>query len=136
VRDALVDYSKFFDIMLSQSALFPWIMEDWLSGVLENTYAAHDLRIRQEKGKEPRAQDSRISDTDVGDDDADDILQEYPTTISKRIMKWLRLTFATFRYARDLSKQTEFKLADFRIVETKVPDQEMKDWRDTIKTIY
>lgn len=51
-------------------------------------------------------------------------------------MKWLRNAFATYTYVKDLSQKRRYPVTGLQVVETPPPDQEMADWKDTIRSVY
>ncbi|RPA79484.1 hypothetical protein BJ508DRAFT_328206 [Ascobolus immersus RN42] len=122
----------FYVLQHAQSKLLGWVLNDWLAPQLEERYED----MMREEALQSEADETEVEDNELGDEEADELEPVVSESISTRLVKYLRLCFATYRYAREISVIDPKLFAEFSIVATTYTDKSTEDWRDTVKAAY
>lgn len=134
LRSMLVPIGDFMSHISADSELLKWILEEWLAGLLGQTY----ISIIQGNSTNKSKEQEETEDAEAyAEEDADDIDNDSPTTISGTVLKWLKLASTTNRYCTRLSKLDVDRIGTFCIVGTaRTTETEMEPWDQTVKICY
>ncbi|RPA75160.1 hypothetical protein BJ508DRAFT_339163 [Ascobolus immersus RN42] len=133
-RKVIKAVSRFFNYLLYSSPLLKWIIEQWLCATLTNRYSK--MVYASQSRRDLRKASEQLELT-PGDENADEVSS--PQTISGKIIKWLKLSFATYRYAAELGSITKYQLADFYaigVTSSKGKELPLEPWKDTVREVY
>ncbi|RPA72167.1 hypothetical protein BJ508DRAFT_314958 [Ascobolus immersus RN42] len=132
IGDQLRQIGRFFYVMELYSRLLPWMLEVWLRELLSNV---HERLEGEANADLPPGDEDEIDAEDLGDEDSEIGLTASPTLASK-VLKFVRLCFATYRYARELSMVDKVAVGEIAIITVSYTDKAAEDWKQTIWYAY
>lgn len=130
----LCEISHFFYILhLSRSKILQWVLNVWLIGTLEDGFR----KLRFSASLPPAGdQEEEDEDCELGDEDADNIDSVEAKFAAEKISLYLRLSFATYRYAREISWVDNIRVGRMAILSVGCTDKTAEDWKDTVRFVY
>ncbi|RPA72168.1 hypothetical protein BJ508DRAFT_419601 [Ascobolus immersus RN42] len=122
----------FYVLQLERSKLLPWIIRKWLEQWFDKEYG-------QMKTAAQKARTSIVcSDEDALEDEEIYGIEPLDSTrtVADRLCRYLRNSFATLQYAREIAIGGPMITQPFGIIRTTTGEIDSEDWQDTLRAAY